>query len=60
MATFCQVMLAWIFFRAETLSHATEYISGIFSTSLFTEPQFRGDQEYMVTIYLLLAFILVE
>ncbi len=60
MATFCQVMLAWIFFRAETLSHATEYISGIFSTSLFTEPQFRGDQKYMVTIYLLLAFILVE
>lgn len=29
--TFCAVTLLWIFFRAENITHALEYISGIFS-----------------------------
>jgi alginate O-acetyltransferase complex protein AlgI len=37
--TFSMVTLAWIFFRAENLGHAIDYISGIFSGSLFTVPE---------------------
>ncbi|MFI2743090.1 MBOAT family O-acyltransferase [Zhouia sp. PK063] len=36
--TFCLTVLAWIFFRAENLQHAFQYLSGIFSKSLFTIP----------------------
>ncbi len=33
--TFTLAVLAWIFFRAENITHAFSYISGIFSKSLF-------------------------
>ncbi len=33
--TFILTVFAWIFFRAENLNHAFDYISGIFSKSLF-------------------------
>lgn len=36
--TFGLVCFAWIFFRAESISHALQYIKGIFSLSLFTIP----------------------
>ena len=38
--TFILTLFAWIFFRAESLPHAFEYIQGIFSSSLWTVPQF--------------------
>jgi D-alanyl-lipoteichoic acid acyltransferase DltB (MBOAT superfamily) len=34
--TFIFVNIAWIFFRAESLEHAIDYISGIFSFDLFS------------------------
>ena len=37
--TFTLTMFAWIFFRAENLSHAFEYINGIFHMSIFTSPE---------------------
>src|SRR5690606_31754603 len=39
LCTFFLVCIAWVFFRAETLSDAFVYISGIFSASLFTIPK---------------------
>lgn len=36
--TFALAVFAWIFFRAENIHHAVEYISGIFSKSLFSFP----------------------
>ena len=36
--TFGLTILAWVFFRADNVGHALEYISGIFSASLFTMP----------------------
>ena len=36
--TFCLTLLAWIFFRAESVSHAIEYIAGIFSSTIFSFP----------------------
>ncbi|TXF90966.1 MBOAT family protein [Neolewinella aurantiaca] len=37
-ATFSLVTLAWVFFRAESIEHAVNYLSGIFSPSLFELP----------------------
>ena len=36
--TFALTVLAWIFFRAESVTHAIEYIGGMFNMSLFTKP----------------------
>jgi hypothetical protein len=36
--TFMLTVLAWVFFRAESVPHAFSYLSGIFSTSLFVVP----------------------
>ena len=37
--TFTLAVFAWIFFRAEDMSHAFSYLGGIFNASLFTLPQ---------------------
>ena len=37
--TFLLTVIAWVFFRAENISHALSYISEIFSISLFTSPE---------------------
>ena len=37
--TFALAVFAWIFFRAEDMSHAFSYLGGIFNASLFTLPQ---------------------
>lgn len=39
LGTFGATVLAWIFFRADNVGHAVEYIGGIFSTSLFSVPE---------------------
>lgn len=38
MFTFIITVFAWIFFRADSLGHAMEYIYGIFDASMFTMP----------------------
>ena len=54
--TFSLTVFAWIFFRANSLSHASEYIEEIFSNSLFTLPEVRPS-DLILTVIL---FILVE
>ena len=54
--TFGLTVFAWIFFRAENLSHATQYISQIFSSSLFTVPTVRPK----ILIILIIIFVIVE
>ncbi|MDB4271056.1 MBOAT family protein, partial [bacterium] len=39
MITFFLTVLTWVFFRAENISHAFNYISEIFSMTLFTKPE---------------------
>ena len=58
--TFLITMLAWVFFRAETLSHAWSYLKGIFSKSLFETPQFEGNIQSAICIILLVFFIALE
>ena len=48
-STFLIVLVAWVFFRAENVSHAILYLNGIFSISLFSFP--------MVSMKLLLFLI---
>lgn len=54
--TFILTLFAWIFFRAENVSHAWSYISGIFSSSLFTVPEILPLQ----IIFLVIVFITIE
>lgn len=39
--TFVMTVFAWIFFRAENLHYAFNYISGIFNWSLFAVPKVK-------------------
>ncbi len=56
--TFGLTVFAWIFFRAESVGHAFQYISQIFSRSLFTLP---NPSTYSVSaIFLIVIFILIE
>ncbi|EDN67857.1 membrane-bound O-acyltransferase [Beggiatoa sp. PS] len=58
--TFSLVVIAWIFFRAENVGHALSYISGIFSSSLFTIPDFDRIQDALITIMLVIVFMMIE
>ena len=54
--TFGLTVFAWIFFRAESLSHAFSYIKGIAHRSVFQMPSVFPK----VLVVILVAFILVE
>jgi alginate O-acetyltransferase complex protein AlgI len=56
MITFGLTLLAWIFFRAETISHAFQYIKGICNASLFTIPELRPTN----VLTLLILFLGIE
>lgn len=58
--TFGLTVFAWIFFRAENIGHAFQYVSGIFSSSLFSIPTFTGLGGALKTILLILFFVAVE
>lgn len=55
--TFGLTVFAWIFFRAENLGHAWEYINEIFSKSLFTIPYYKGMKTLILLIF---VFIIIE
>ena len=54
--TFCLTVFAWIFFRAENITHAISYISGIFSPSLFTVPDLAGMRAEILLILIFMVF----
>src|SRR5690606_31950127 len=56
--TFSLTVFAWIFFRAKDVHHAFEYISGIFSPSLFAMPQLPETSS--VILLLVCIFFVVE
>lgn len=58
--TFGLTVFAWIFFRAENLRHALNYVKKIFSPSLFQIPYYRGISEARTIIGLLVVFIIIE
>ncbi|MBK9099376.1 MAG: MBOAT family protein [bacterium] len=60
LSTFIIVMFTWIFFRADSITHALDYISGIFSASIFTAPSFPDIENALVTVIFILVFMTVE
>jgi len=56
--TFSLTVFAWIFFRAENVTHALNYISEIFSRSLFTIPHGIGIE--IPIMFLIILFFLIE
>jgi len=59
-ATFGLTLLAWVFFRADSVGHAMRYLSEIFSTSVFTIPKFEGAHDILSISLVILFFIIVE
>jgi D-alanyl-lipoteichoic acid acyltransferase DltB (MBOAT superfamily) len=57
MSTFMLTVLAWVFFRADSVKHAIEYLSGIFSKSLFTIPEFEN-RSHAIEVLILIGFLL--
>jgi len=58
--TFSLTVLAWIFFRAENLSHAIAYINGLLSFNLFTIPEYIILKKVYPTVLLLGFMLMVE
>ena len=58
--TFALTVLAWIFFRAESIEHAWSYLSGIFSISIMQIPYFPGIGLTIPIVVLIFLFVIVE
>ncbi len=58
--TFTLTVLAWIFFRAESLGHAFSIVSEIFSSSLFSLPKFAAMGSGVRLSVLIVVFVLIE
>jgi D-alanyl-lipoteichoic acid acyltransferase DltB (MBOAT superfamily) len=58
--TFSITVFAWIFFRAESLEHAFQYISDLFSSSLFSVPNISGKQKLLMLGLFMIGFISLE
>ncbi len=57
LVTFGLIVFAWIFFRAENITHAFNYISEIFSPSLFQAPRFLGIGKTLIIIIGIFIFV---
>ncbi|MEQ8625747.1 MAG: MBOAT family O-acyltransferase [Vicingaceae bacterium] len=58
--TFGLTVLAWIFFRAESLSHAFDYLKTVFSKSLFIFPETTNLFNLKVIGLLIVIFLIIE
>ncbi len=58
--TFSLTVFAWIFFRAESLTHAFNYINKLFSVTLFKSPIFEGIGLAIPLFFLIVFFIIIE
>lgn len=57
--TFGMTVLAWIFFRADSVSHALNYIEGIFDRTIFTVPDLLS-VKMIIVLFFLIVFISIE
>lgn len=58
--TFSLTIFAWIFFRAESIKHAFEYLSTIFSKSFFLFPDFPLMNLAFTSAIMIAVFIMIE
>jgi len=59
-ATFGLTLLAWVFFRADSVGHAMRYLSEIFSKSFFSMPSFAGSKSALVVVLMIVFFLFIE
>lgn len=58
--TFTLTLVAWVFFRAENINHALNYLERMFSLSLFTPPNYEGVGFLKLFAPLLMFFMIIE
>lgn len=58
--TFILITFSWIFFRAENISHAFDFISTIFSTSFFSSIEFSDRAHFNASIILIIIMLIIE
>jgi len=58
--TFLLTVLAWVFFRAENISHALNFISKILYDGIFQLPEFPGRDLALLTLLILSVFLMAE
>ncbi|HLV13715.1 MAG TPA: MBOAT family O-acyltransferase [Xanthomarina sp.] len=56
-STFFIVLMAWVFFRAENLSHAFMYFEGMFSKSLFSFPTVSRGLVLFLLVYMIIEWL---
>ena len=54
------VLTAWIFFKADNVSHALNYLSAIFSRSIFAIPVFSRRSHAMLILFFVILFFIIE
>ena len=60
LSTFLLTIIAWVFFRSNSLNDAFGYLSRIFSNSIFDVPNFENLFLVKTTTFLILIFIIIE
>lgn len=58
--TFFLTVIAWVFFRANSLEHAFQYLAEMFSASLFSAPRFTGMGRAVILSILIFLFMIIE
>jgi D-alanyl-lipoteichoic acid acyltransferase DltB (MBOAT superfamily) len=58
--TFALTVLAWIFFRAESVGHAVDYLFAMLSSSLFVMPQFVDSYTPLIVGFMIVILLIVE
>lgn len=58
--TFALTVLAWIFFRADSVTHAITYISRLFDFTHFSASGFANTMRLQLTLLLLFLFLVAE
>ncbi|MCZ6594195.1 MAG: MBOAT family protein [Bacteroidetes bacterium] len=58
--TFSITSLAWVFFRAESVSESLHYFQGMFSDSIFTVPDILRDIKAIVLVLFIFGLIFIE
>ena len=58
--TFLLTVLAWVFFRAESIVHSLTYLNGIFTKTILQVPLFAGRRRAFTVVIILIVTLLVE
>lgn len=58
--TFSLTTFAWIFFRANNISHAIDIVTTIFSNSLLAMPSFMGKTKALILLCIIFFFFIIE